>query len=171
MAIYDSLNQLEKNAPQKRVGIVTFNKNITIIGDGQMKKIEIDGEKLLHRKAIKLIADKTPPFEMIETNKSTLIEELDKLVLITNHNSIDNRSTNFDIVRIKRQKYTALGSALYYSVLIASRTKGSQVLLCTDGKSNRGLGALDGKASLTDAKQFFDEIIDIAVKNGFEYIC
>lgn len=84
MAIYDSLNQLEKNAPQKRVGIVTFNKNITIIGDGQMKKIEIEGEKLLHRKAIKLIADKTPPFEMIETNKSTLIEELDKLVLITN---------------------------------------------------------------------------------------
>jgi hypothetical protein len=34
---------------------------------------------------------------------------------------------------------TALGPALYYSILLASKKSGSQVILCTDGLANRGL--------------------------------
>lgn len=68
---------------------------------------------------------------------------------------------------LKRHKWTSLGPALYYSVLIASRKKGSQVLVCTDGEANRGLGALNKKRSIREARDFYNEIIDIAVSKGY----
>lgn len=69
--------------------------------------------------------------------------------------------------RLKKHKSTALGPALYYSVLVASRSKGSQVLLCTDGQANKGLGALDKKSALKQSRSFYNEITNLAVANGF----
>ncbi len=49
---------------------------------------------------------------------------------------------------------TALGPALYASILLAGRGEGNTVILCTDGLANLGLGSL---LPLTeDSKKFYD---------------
>lgn len=79
MAINENLNQLEKNSPNKRVGIVAFSNSVHVIGDGRMEKIEIEGENLTNKEIIKSIAQKTPPFELIKNNKDKLLKKIDRL--------------------------------------------------------------------------------------------
>ena len=64
---------------------------------------------------------------------------------------------------------TALGPALYASVLIASRKRGSTVLLFTDGKPNLGLGALDDETQKNASIKFYDRIGEIASSKGYKY--
>ena len=61
---------------------------------------------------------------------------------------------------------TALGPALYYSILIASRKKGSQVILCTDGLANKGVGSLEN-TNEAEINQFYNEMADIASHAGY----
>lgn len=78
MAITDCLNRLEENAPQKRVGIVAFSKNVEVLGDGCMDKIVIEGSSLSNMECIKATAQMTPQFETIETNKENLVKAFEK---------------------------------------------------------------------------------------------
>lgn len=78
MAISDCINRLEKNAPNKRVGLVAFSKNVEVIGDGRMEKLVIDGQDLNSIENIKTAAKNTPHFNTIEKNKEFLINALDK---------------------------------------------------------------------------------------------
>lgn len=78
MAISDCINRLEKNAPNKRVGLVAFSKNVEVIGDGRMDKIVIDGADLESVASIESVARRTPQFAVIQNNKSNLIDALDK---------------------------------------------------------------------------------------------
>ena len=56
---------------------------------------------------------------------------------------------------------TALGPALYLSILIASRKKESQVILCTDGLANRFLFILFKRDYLKNFKYFLKtEVLD-----------
>ena len=60
---------------------------------------------------------------------------------------------------------TALGPALYYSILIASRKKGSQVILCTDGLANKGVGSLENDKQ-EEISRFYNEMAETALKAG-----
>lgn len=71
---------------------------------------------------------------------------------------------------------TALGPALLYSVQLAARKPGGQVLLCTDGLANLGLGRLDfdkvtnefhKKRAIDEANLFYQSIIDLALQKGY----
>lgn len=61
---------------------------------------------------------------------------------------------------------TALGPALYYSILLASRKSGSKVILCTDGLANKGIGSLEAENE-DEITQFYDEMSQIALENGY----
>ena len=79
VAIEENLIKLEKNAPEKRVGLVAFNQFVNVIGDGKIdpiKMIEID-----EKEAIKRVAERTSEFETIKDNKNTLSQKLLKSVL------------------------------------------------------------------------------------------
>jgi hypothetical protein len=54
----------------------------------------------------------------------------------------------------------ALGPALYYSILIAARKKGSKIIVYTSGHANKGIG------SLGFDDQFYDELGTLAAVNG-----
>jgi hypothetical protein len=52
---------------------------------------------------------------------------------------------------------------------MASKVRGSKVILCTDGLANVGMGKLDNHKTdqeLEDAIKFYDEISDNALENG-----
>jgi len=54
---------------------------------------------------------------------------------------------------------TALGPALLLASAIASQRPRSEVVICTDGLPNVGLGSLDGdEETLIEARQFYDKV-------------
>ncbi len=64
---------------------------------------------------------------------------------------------------------TALGPALYASVLIAARKSGSKVFLFTDGVANLGVGALDDRAKMDDSRKFYEDVALLAKKYGYYF--
>lgn len=175
VAIHDNLKKLESTDPRKRVGIVTFNKEVNVIGDGKINRIKINDISLYSEDEIKLVSQKTPNFDIIGTNKGKLIEQ----VLRQYINFFPKNSTieifGLFLKRLEEGGGTALGPALLYSVLIAARKPGSKVLLCTDGMANIGLGRLDKDSTKDEAEKariiqeadiFYNKIIDLAKNNG-----
>ena len=46
------MNELKKNDPLKRVGFVTFNNEVTVLGDDHAPTTNILGDKLNNKQAI-----------------------------------------------------------------------------------------------------------------------
>ena len=74
LAITSNLDKLEKESPEKKVGLVTFNNKVNIIGDGFIEAQQISGDYLDRKDEIKKIADNTPNLKAL--NKAVLNEKL-----------------------------------------------------------------------------------------------
>ena len=64
---------------------------------------------------------------------------------------------------------TALGPALLVASTVASRVRGSKVILCTDGLANVGMGKLDNFKSEEEEEaslNFYEEIANCAADDG-----
>lgn len=64
---------------------------------------------------------------------------------------------------------TALGPALLVATTMATKVRGSKVILCTDGLANVGMGKLDNfktEEEKEEAAKFYEEISATAVDNG-----
>ena len=71
--------------------------------------------------------------------------------------------------RLVENGQTALGPGLLLSVAIAARSRGSKVVICTDGLANVGLGSMDRidmDSVYEDACNFYSSITDLAVQGG-----
>jgi hypothetical protein len=76
-AIEHNISKLEKNSPEKRVGLVTFNHKINIIGDGRNDITSIKGDQLNSLEKVKAIArNYIPTFDIIKRRKGKLREEI-----------------------------------------------------------------------------------------------
>ena len=53
---------------------------------------------------------------------------------------------------------TALGPALAVSVGLASHIPGSEIVLCTDGEPNVGVGCLGGSLATTETSGFYSQV-------------
>ncbi len=140
-AIEKNLYEIEKTSPSKRVGLVVFNESVRVIGDGKINEFNLEGEVLDNKAVIEEYAKNTTDFESIKAAKNTLFEKMSKL---------------------EEGGATALGPALFYSILVASKKTGSQVILCTDGMTNRGIGSKNEEAM----KDFCDEMSNLGLTNG-----
>jgi hypothetical protein len=77
-AIESQLKEIKKSDPNKRVGFVTFNNEVTIIGDNKTATVNIVGDKLNNRQAI---VDSLAGFKLAEplgTSYDTLVNQLSK---------------------------------------------------------------------------------------------
>jgi len=75
LAISENLTNLAKNNPEKRVGIVAFNKKVRVIGDNAEELIEEDS--LYEKEIIKGLAkDKASNLSLIGKSKDSLTEKL-----------------------------------------------------------------------------------------------
>ena len=69
------------------------------------------------------------------------------------------------IREIKAGENTAMGPAIYLSLYLLNNAKpGSRIFLCTDGKSNRGIGNVFKKREIVI--QFYTKIGKIAKEKG-----
>ncbi|XP_013416673.1 uncharacterized protein LOC106178153 [Lingula anatina] len=144
-AVAHQLAELEKDHPNRRVALIEFNNEVTVIGDGSGTPITVTGDKLTSKDALVDIASDL----QLPKNVKDTRQNLDKKV--------------FDL---EEGGGTALGPALLIAVAMASKYTASKVIICTDGMANVGLGRLDEENSQEAAEEFYTEVGQMAVDKG-----
>ena len=143
-AIEAQLQELFTVSPDRKVGIVAFNNEIRIIGDGTHEEI-LAGDKLNDFEAIKGYCEERKNHfvsHFIRETSKTLKEK---------------------VLSLEESGPTALGPALLVSLLLASEGgPGSKVIICTDGLANIGLGSLEPGCT----SEFYSVIGELATEKG-----
>lgn len=148
MAIMNLMQKLRDN-DQVKIGFVTFNSEVQLLGDCFDKPVGFYGSNL--------------------DNYDNIIQIAEGSNIITHsvHQSFQKMKTKIN--KFRADGGTALGPALLASIILAGKgNKGSKVIICTDGMANVGLGSLEsvGKGSKTQKKDFYDKISDMAIQKG-----
>ena len=110
--------------PDRKVGIVTFSDNVKVIGDGTKDTVAVDP---------KFNGD----YDFLMKNGRTIAStSFDKPIKET-FQSLDQK-----VAQMGTEGSTALGPGLLTAIALAGEgSLGSQVIVCTDGQSNIGLGS------------------------------
>ena len=147
-AIESQLMDYAEKAPNKKIGFVTFNQDVNIVGDGSEMPLVVSGDKL-------------SDYEFLKKNGiDSTDSHMKKCIGEVNDELIDK------LYKLEETGPTALGPALLTAVAMASQgSAGSSVVLCTDGLSNVGLGAIEGK-SQESAMEFYNKVADFAYESG-----
>ena len=119
---------MSKEFPNRQVGVVTFNDEVNVIGDGsQQETLVITGDRLHIYDEIVQATDGNAQRLMSQPVSKTI-------------DYLKNR-----LLKAQATGQTALGPALLSSLQLAAKGKpGSMIVLCTDGLANKGLGSLEG---------------------------
>jgi hypothetical protein len=151
-AIENQLNELANGAPNRRAGIVIFNSEVVLIGDGSTPPKTYAGDKLSNYEELLQAAQVDAGIHMtkpISATKEELIHGLET---------------------IEESGQTALGPALVVSLGLAMKgAPGSRVIICTDGLANVGLGSLENlvtEESITATKGFYTKLGELAKERG-----
>ena len=118
-AVETQIEDFARQNPDTRIGIVTFNSDVTLIGDGSQDKHVVTGDKLNNFDELMEIGEKYIVKKPVGHSKDKLLDELWAL---------------------EEGGKTALGPALQLSIAMASSRPGSSVIVCTDGMANVGVG-------------------------------
>ena len=144
-AIESQLNEMKSDTPNRKVGLVAFNNEVIIIGDGSKDPKILTGDKLLNYELLLnegLLSTETHLNDPISKSSAKLFESLEKL---------------------KENGQTALGPAVLTALGMASKgSNGSKLIVCTDGLANIGLGTLDNPVN----DDFYDKLKKFAVESG-----
>ena len=143
---------MANGAGQRKIGIVTFNNEVQVIGDGVTDAQTITGDHLNN-------------FEWLQQNgKAQASARLNESISATKD------TLNARLEAIEETGPTALGPGILTSVAMACEgSAGSTVVICTDGLANVGLGAWDECVTEADsqaAQQFYERVGQIAAEAG-----
>ncbi|XP_078491585.1 circularly permutated Ras protein 1 [Ciona intestinalis] len=145
-AIVDQINKIEVTRPNTRIGLVTFSSLVNGIGDGTPEQEIILSDFQLY------------DFDFIfSTGKTAAIPGPILNTRVQLSKALNSLNTSGG---------TALGPALLYSVALASQRPGSQVIVCTDGRANMGIGSLETEDDYQMCHHFYDSTTEMALSNG-----
>jgi len=149
-AVDQQLETWRKEQPNRRVGIVTFNREVTVFGDGFSQPEVITGDKLSKHDELMQIGQRLSVEKPVSESGQTLSAKL---------------------FGLEEGGPTALGPALLVAVAMASKVNGSRVVVCTDGLANVGIGALDKQSCPDDntklaAENWYQGVGDMAKLAG-----
>ena len=117
---------MHKDNPDRKVGLVTFNNEVTIIGDGTQQPTTVTGDKLFNYDFL---------LENAVHSSASLFQK-----------SIKETKSHLQskLMSLEETGPTALGPAVVTAIALAGEgAAGSTVIVCTDGLANIGLGAFD----------------------------
>ncbi|XP_048768214.1 circularly permutated Ras protein 1-like [Ostrea edulis] len=145
-AMDHQLEEMIKQHPNRRVALITFNNEVTIIGDGSETPMTIAGDKLTSADDLREKGKEIQMPGAIHGSRGTLGAKL---------------------FGLEEGGATALGPALLMATTMAGQHPGSKVIICTDGKANVGLGRLDVEGEEMDREsQFYEGIGKEAADQG-----
>ncbi|CAD8122110.1 unnamed protein product [Paramecium sonneborni] len=144
-AIEQQIKNLKEKNSKNLVGLVTFNNEIVVYGDGSQKPIVLSGEQLNQENEIKTILNRNAQ-KMMQNPVGKSAEVLIKRC-----------------GQLQENGQTALGPALLSALELAKVGKpGSMIIICTDGLANYGLGSLDGDSNTN----FYEKLGQQAAEKG-----
>ena len=150
-AIESNFNQLLKEAPNRKVGFVTFNNEIIAYGDCSKDPVKINGNNLNN-------------FEFIQTTAESSQHIITRSIKDSQNNLLKQ------LFSIEETGQTSLGPAVLFTIkLIPGISPGSRIILCTDGISNMGIGSMEDKKSLEEIEElkvFYKNLGLIAKSKG-----
>lgn len=142
-AVEAQIERAAKESPNKKVGLIIFGNDVTIVGDGMQEQETVAGDKLRSWDNLVQAGERFKLTQPIKDAKDALIKCLWEL---------------------EPSGQTALGPALHLGVSIAGHAPASQVVLCTDGLANLGLGSLEGDKE--QFSMFYTEVAERAKLGG-----
>eukprot|EP00457_Paulinella_chromatophora_P000582 gb/GEZN01000582.1/.p1 GENE.gb/GEZN01000582.1/~~gb/GEZN01000582.1/.p1 ORF type:complete len:1127 (+),score=207.51 gb/GEZN01000582.1/:42-3422(+) len=147
-AVDSQLTSLARQHPNYRVGLLSFSDEVLFHGDCSQPAQTVAGDKLLEDEQLWTLADRWPLLGSVGTTADQLRERL---------------------FALSEQGQTCLGPALLMATALGSHSPGSQVVLCTDGLANRGLGRLDQAGPTAQAsREFFTSVARRAKAAGVQ---
>ena len=121
---------MQKIHPDRKIGLVTFNSEVTVIGDGTQIPKTIVGDKLNNFD------------ELLESGIQSHQTSLQKSIKDT------KKHLSQKLIALEETGPTALGPAVLTAIAMAGEgAPGSSVIVCTDGLANIGLGNFDDACS------------------------
>jgi hypothetical protein len=134
---------MQKNNPDRKIGLVTFNNEVTIIGDGTKHPSTVAGDKLFN-------------YDYLLQNG---VESASQLF----QKSIKETKAHLQqkLMTLEETGPTALGPAVVTAIALAGEgAAGSTVIVCTDGLANVGLGAFD-EAKTPEQEKKIEEFYEV----------
>lgn len=152
-AIDQQIHDMSNGAQNRKIGVVSFNNEVTVYGDGGQDAMTIAGDKLYDQ-------------EYLMTNGAQQGQERMKLVVKDSAKELQKK-----IMSMEETGPTALGPAVATSIAMAaaSGVQGSQVVICTDGLANVGLGSFDEAKTDDDfaaIEKFYTTLGEFAKEKG-----
>ncbi|XP_046888998.1 circularly permutated Ras protein 1 isoform X2 [Hypomesus transpacificus] len=148
-AVMQSVQKLSGARPHTRVGLITFNNQVTLHGYEKISSRFLWGSELMDSEYLKEAAFSFPSPPPLSRTRDDLQREVLGLV---------------------ESGATALGPAAVLAIAMASRHPGSKVIICTDGKANTGLGNLEVEDSdaraLLSSTIFYQDLGEYAACQG-----
>jgi GTPase SAR1 family protein len=142
-AVTIQLEELQRAHPDRKILLITFNSDVTIHGDANatIPSQVISGSKLDQRETLEKIGSEI---------------KIDKLrSVIDAKEDLGNK-----VLTLHADGSTALGPALVIALSAANRSKRSEIILCTDGASNQGVGKVE------DGRDFYRGLGTLAKEHG-----
>ena len=150
-AIDAQLSDTANKYPRRKLGLVAFNSDVMIVGDGMSEPYILAGDRL-------------SSFESCVDIGANLASKLAHDVSETKTRLSDKVWT------LSEGGATALGPALLASIALASHGKaGSKVIICTDGIANVGVGSINDpkdSSELNRAREFYSKAGQLAKEKG-----
>ncbi len=120
------LEHMQKATPDRKIGLVTFNSEVTIIGDGTQVPQTIAGDKLHNYEYLLQNG--------IDSSKTHFVKPVNDT----------KKQLQSKLMALEETGPTALGPAVLTAIALAGEgAPGSSVVICTDGMANIGLGSFD----------------------------
>ncbi|KAK9530567.1 hypothetical protein VZT92_012059 [Zoarces viviparus] len=148
-AVLQCVQRLSEQQPDIRVGLITFNSQVTMHGNENFTSHSLSGAELTDCNFLKKTAAGFPTPPPLSQNKDYLRKQ---------------------VLGLRDGGTTALGPAALLAIAIASRQPGSTVIICTDGKANTDLGNLEVEDNdthtLLSSTIFYKDLGDDAANQG-----
>ncbi|GAM19920.1 hypothetical protein SAMD00019534_030950 [Acytostelium subglobosum LB1] len=137
------LDRLSLQCPGRRVVLITFSEHVVIHGMSSGDAVTVAGDKLNDYDQLLGIGQESRKYSELPTISNAISLLKDR------------------IKSLEPEQSTALGPALLLAVSIASQRPLGEVVICTDGMPNVGLGAIED-LPLAPARAFYDRVSNFA---------
>lgn len=121
-AVATQVESLQLHNEKAKVGLVTFNREVVVVGDSSTAPVVVTGDKLQDQRKLQDIGAACAVGKPIESQANQLSDK---------------------IFSLENDGPTALGPAVVVALSMAAASPGGRVIVCTDGLANVGLGSLD----------------------------
>ncbi|MEQ2288362.1 hypothetical protein AMECASPLE_021893, partial [Ameca splendens] len=148
-AVLQCVQKLSDQQPEVRVGLITFNYQVTMHGCNHFQSQLLSGSELNDSSFLMEAAAGFPIPPPLSQTKDCLQRQ---------------------ILGLSANGETALGPAALLAIAMASRLPGSKVIICTDGKANAKLGNLEEEdndaRALLSSTIFYQDLGESAANQG-----